>query len=94
MLLVRHGKCCKRCAANGKPRQQPVGPCPLAAATGSPTKGAAERAVKLETSAEVKSEPVEEARADSPEGAKRKVKAEPARKIKFEPAPEPVASGS
>ena len=29
VLLVRHGKCCSRCAKNGKPRQAPLGPCPL-----------------------------------------------------------------
>ena len=37
VLLVRHGKCCVRCAANGRPRQPPVGPCPLRAASACPT---------------------------------------------------------
>ena len=29
VLLVEHGKCCKRCAKNGQPRKEVVGPCPL-----------------------------------------------------------------
>jgi endonuclease III len=29
VLLVEHGKCCKRCAKNGKPRRTVLGPCPL-----------------------------------------------------------------
>ena len=29
VLLVEHGKCCTRCAKNGKPRKEVVGPCPL-----------------------------------------------------------------
>jgi hypothetical protein len=29
VLLVEHGKCCQKCAKNGKPRRSVVGPCPL-----------------------------------------------------------------
>ena len=29
VLLVEHGKCCKRCAKNGQPRRTPIGECPL-----------------------------------------------------------------
>ena len=29
VLLVEHGKCCKKCAKNGNPRRSVVGPCPL-----------------------------------------------------------------
>lgn len=29
VLLIRHGKSCYACAANGRPQQQPRGPCPL-----------------------------------------------------------------
>ena len=29
VLLVEHGKCCTRCAKNGKPRKEVIGPCPL-----------------------------------------------------------------
>ena len=53
VLLVAHGKCCARCAANGRPRQPPVGPCPLRAAAASPASVAAETSA----SAGVKSEP-------------------------------------
>lgn len=29
VLLVEHGKCCKKCAKNGNPRRAVIGPCPL-----------------------------------------------------------------
>lgn len=29
VLLVEHGKCCKKCAKNGNPRRSVMGPCPL-----------------------------------------------------------------
>jgi endonuclease III len=29
VLLIRHGKSCYRCAAQGRPQQPPLGPCPL-----------------------------------------------------------------
>ncbi len=29
VLLIRHGKTCPNCAANGRPQQAPCGPCPL-----------------------------------------------------------------
>ena len=35
VLMVGHGKRCTRCAANGKPRFSPDGPCPLTALKGS-----------------------------------------------------------
>ena len=31
VLLIRHGKSCYECAANGRPQQRPRGPCPLGA---------------------------------------------------------------
>lgn len=41
MLLVGHGKRCSRCAANGRPRYAPDGPCPLFPAKGSASGSAA-----------------------------------------------------
>ena len=38
MLLVTHGKRCTRCAANGRPRFTPEGPCPLTTLKGSARK--------------------------------------------------------
>ena len=35
VLLVGHGKRCPRCAANGRPRFEPDGPCPLYPVKGS-----------------------------------------------------------
>ena len=40
MLLVTHGKRCTRCAANGRPRFTPEGPCPLTTLKGSARKSA------------------------------------------------------
>ena len=55
VLLVRHGKCCTRCAKNGKPRQTPLGPCPLTfARTARSASTSAAAKVKCETA--VKSE--------------------------------------
>ena len=72
-LLVRHGKCCKRCAANGQPRRPPVGPCPLVAAGGErATTAAASVAIKSEEAQVAKPE-LAEASATAPRAA---VKAE------------------
>ena len=43
VLMVGHGKRCARCAANGRPRFEPDGPCPLFPAKGSPSKCAQTR---------------------------------------------------
>ena len=37
VLLVEHGKCCQRCAKNGRPRKTMLGPCPLGTRTSWPS---------------------------------------------------------
>tara|TARA_B100000795_G_scaffold245576_1_gene210765 strand:+ start:50 stop:1048 length:999 start_codon:yes stop_codon:yes gene_type:complete len=64
-LLVEHGKCCKRCAKNGKPRRTVIGPCPLSFTkismesafsnkSSSSSSGSSSSRVKMDTKTKVK----------------------------------------
>ena len=87
VLLVEHGKCCQKCAKNGKPRRTVLGPCPLTFSRMSLEK----ELVLAAESVKVKAEPATgsvKVKVEPAAGSVR-VKAEPATgsvKVKAEPA--------
>merc|ERR1712216_799944 len=95
VLLVQHGKHCKRCAKNGKNRREDLGPCPLGPALRKRMENAIAaaakkgKAVKTEVKKEFKKKVKTEVKKET-----KKVKREVKKEIKKEVKREASRAGS